>query len=504
MVQPLFPVDSPPPCTIQVQQIVTNLISTGGAPQAQCERCGGWPEFLSGWLLHTGAAGSCHLRTTSTQEARRHATRRRGRAGAIAARPGSCWSSSHPVQAKTQQKPTCVTASHEQPPTVVFQAVPDDAVDEAPGSHERLLPLPAARRGELMRLTLPVSRQFAGRCRSGMYALVCVPELSSWQWHPFTIASFDGIATASSFDGVAIASFDGVASGTAAATTTPSTNACASTTNAAIDAEARRHLVEPSPTPRVSFIVEVAGDWTALLVSACKQAHLGRGRNAMPRVVLDGPFPAPAQAAPRCPVLLAVGAGIGITPFLSLIETLAERELAAAAGHLSSELLEARCYWISRSAEAFLFGWPLLRKLLANAQLRTRIVFHLHVTARAPEGDGAAFLFREAVARQNARLPKDGCPEARADEFFVAVDDVAGGGGEGETAPAGVRIQFGRPDFQSQLLTLAARHPTYDVNVFACGGEALVESLAAACEASERAMRDSTQQRFPLAHERFG
>ena len=106
MVQPLFPVDSPPPCTIQVQQIVTNLISTGGAPQAQCERCGGWPEFLSGWLLHTGAAGSCHLRTTSTQEARRHATRRRGRAGAIAARPGSCWSSSHPVQAKTQQKPT--------------------------------------------------------------------------------------------------------------------------------------------------------------------------------------------------------------------------------------------------------------------------------------------------------------------------------------------------------------------------------------------------------------
>ena len=41
MVQPPFPVDSPPPCTIQVQQIVTNLISTGGAPQAQCERCGG-------------------------------------------------------------------------------------------------------------------------------------------------------------------------------------------------------------------------------------------------------------------------------------------------------------------------------------------------------------------------------------------------------------------------------------------------------------------------------
>ena len=121
--------------------------------------------------------------------------------------------------------------------------------------------------------------------------------------------------------------------------------------------------------------VAVAGDWTASLVDACKQAHLRRGRSSMPRVVLDGPFPAPAQAALRCPVLLAVGAGIGITPFLSLIETLAERELAASSG--PSALLEARCYWISRSAEAFLFGYPLLRKLLAHARLRTRIVFHL-------------------------------------------------------------------------------------------------------------------------------
>ena len=34
--------------------------------------------------------------------------------------------------------------------------------------------------------------------------------------------------------------------------------------------------------------------------------------------------------------------------------------------------------------------------------------------------------------------------------------------------------------------------------------EPLVESLGAACEASERAVKDSTQQRFPLAHERFG
>ena len=65
-------------------------------------------------------------------------------------------------------------------------------------------------------------------------------------------------------------------------------------------------------------------------------------------------------------------------------------------------------------------------------------------------------------------------------------------------------IHFGRPDFESDLCTLAKRHASYDVSVFACGGEALVESLAAACEANEQAMRHTTQQRFTLVHEHSG
>ena len=43
-------------------------VSTGGAPQAQCERCAGWPECLSGWLLHAGAAGSGQLSTLTRRE----------------------------------------------------------------------------------------------------------------------------------------------------------------------------------------------------------------------------------------------------------------------------------------------------------------------------------------------------------------------------------------------------------------------------------------------------
>lgn len=409
----------------------------------------------------------------------------------------------------------CVATAHEQPPTVVFQLAPDDAAGEtsAHRSQGSLLPLPVAQRGELIRLTLPVSEQFGRQCRPGMYALLNVPDLSSWQWHPFTIASFDGVANGSTEPQASVA----VAS-TACAGASAGAGGNASTDIEESATPPRHLLAELLQVPRASFIIEVAGDWTAQLVSACKQAHLRRGRNAMPRVVVDGPFAAPAQSALRCPVIFAVGAGVGITPFLSLVETLAEREHSAAAGHHSSGLLEARCYWIARSAEAFLFGWPLLRKLLAHAQLRARIVFHLHVTARVPEDNGAAYLFRQAVVRQNARLftpqpqlasggVSHAAAEAKADVLFVAMDDVSGGGGSdggGVWPSTGVRVHFGRPDFESDLLALAARHPSYDVNVYVCGGDPLVESLTGACEASERAVRDSTQQRFRLAHERFG
>lgn len=52
--------------------------------------------------------------------------------------------------------------------------------------------------------------------------------------------------------------------------------------------------------------------------------------------MLDGPFGAPAVAYARFPVVLLVGAGIGITPFLSIladaVEQQAARAAAAAAG----------------------------------------------------------------------------------------------------------------------------------------------------------------------------
>ena len=91
MVQPPFPVDNSPLCTIQVQQIVTRSGLNRWRSAGPIREVPGWPECLSGWLLHAGASGDRHLRTLRCQECatsdltcRNAGTERAARAGKLA------------------------------------------------------------------------------------------------------------------------------------------------------------------------------------------------------------------------------------------------------------------------------------------------------------------------------------------------------------------------------------------------------------------------------------
>ena len=65
----------------------------------------------------------------------------------------------------------------------------------------------------------------------------------------------------------------------------------------------------------------------------------------LPRLALDGPFSAPTQSALDKRVLIAVGAGVGVTPFISLLSTLVSELVSAETKH---GLVEAHFYWVSR------------------------------------------------------------------------------------------------------------------------------------------------------------
>ena len=133
------------------------------------------------------------------------------------------------------------------------------------------------------------------------------------------------------------------------------------------------------------------GDWTQELASRCLHG------SKLPRLALDGPFSAPTQSALDKRVLIAVGAGVGVTPFISLLSTLVS-ELLSSKKH---GLVEAHFYWISRDPTEFIFAWNMLRKWLKHEILQSKIFIHLYSTAKGPTQNLPAFLFREAVKRQS-------------------------------------------------------------------------------------------------------
>jgi ferredoxin-NADP reductase len=179
----------------------------------------------------------------------------------------------------------------------------------------------------------------------GMYAFLCMPEFAPLQWHPFTICS---------------GKYD----------------------------------------PTVDFLIAGVGDWTRELG---RRAILARdGKAELPKVGIDGPYTAPTQSALSKDILVAVGAGVGITPFLSLMSSIISvLDMATPGKKKTLKLKEAHFYWLTRSVDEFLFGRDLFSKIVKSPQLRDRVFLHLHTTAREPAKDPAAFLFREAVKRQS-------------------------------------------------------------------------------------------------------
>lgn len=109
------------------------------------------------------------------------------------------------------------------------------------------------------------------RYQPGQWIFINVPDVSKWQWHPFTITS------------------------------------CPS-------------------DPNVSIHVRQVGDWTKQLGQVLgTHSYKGiddaftNGRN-MPTFRVDGPFGAPAEDVLDNEIAVLVGAGIGVTPWASVLK----------------------------------------------------------------------------------------------------------------------------------------------------------------------------------------
>jgi NADPH oxidase len=170
---------------------------------------------------------------------------------------------------------------------------------------------------------------------AGQWLFIQVPDVSNFQWHPFTITS-------------------------------------------------------APDDPYVSVHIRQVGDWTqalgervgagpAVVASMTKEAMKGKekddaiygtrgdfveigGNKNLPAVRIDGPFGAPAEDVFNCEVAVLIGAGIGVTPFASILKDIWYRQQRGSTGILK----RVEFFWVCRDAPSF--GWfqSLLQEIEAS------------------------------------------------------------------------------------------------------------------------------------------
>jgi NADPH oxidase 5 len=202
--------------------------------------------------------------------------------------------------------------------------------------------------------------------RPGDFVWVLVPSVSRLEWHPFTISS------------------------------------------------------PPEQPDTFTLHIRTLGDWTERIRS--------RGATLTDeRVFFDGPHGAPANDIFHCKVAVLVAAGIGVTPFASILQSLLARDQSSE----PCAIERVYFYWINRDHQAFEWFTEMLAAL-KQADSKGTFDIHLYIT----------------------EAPPDGLPPL---------------------------THVGKPAWSAEFAQIAHAHDANDVGFFYCGPRALSKTLLAHC-----------------------
>ncbi|KAG6476942.1 respiratory burst oxidase homolog protein B-like [Zingiber officinale] len=304
-------------------------------------------------------------------------------------------------------------------------------------------------------LTIQMSKPQGFKYRSGQYIFVNCAAVSPFQWHPFSITS------------------------------APQDN-------------------------YISVHIRTMGDWTrqlkAVFSEVCQPAASGQSgllrsdydknnKPVFPKVLIDGPYGAPAQEYKKYEVVLLVGLGIGATPFISIVKDIvnnmkrlepdesdsdgsssSDREdhvteegggsgsgsrrhglTLSASGSSSSwsssfKTRRAYFYWVTREQGSFEWFRGVMNEV-AETDKKNVIELHNFCTSVYEEGDARSALI---VMLQSLNHAKNG------------VDIVSG---------TRVKSHFARPNWRNVFKRIALNHREQRIGVFYCGAPTLTKEL---------------------------
>ncbi|NP_001085924.1 cytochrome b-245, beta polypeptide L homeolog [Xenopus laevis] len=196
-----------------------------------------------------------------------------------------------------------------------------------------------------------------------------------------------------------------------------------------------------------SIHIRIVGDWTEGLFKACgcdKTEFQDAWK--MPKIAVDGPFGTASEDVFSYEVAMLVGAGIGVTPFASVLKSVWYKYVNDAS---TLRLKKIYFYWLCRDTQAFEWFADLLQSLETQMQ----------------ERDNANFLV------YNIYLT--GWDESQATAFSLHHD-------EEKDVITGLKQKtlYGRPNWENEFKTIANQHQSSRVGVFLCGPESLAETLS--------------------------
>ncbi|XP_059441544.1 respiratory burst oxidase homolog protein A [Corylus avellana] len=293
-------------------------------------------------------------------------------------------------------------------------------------------------------LTLQMSKPPQFKYKSGQYMFVQCPAVSPFEWHPFSITSAPG-------------------------------------------------------DDYLSVHIRQLGDWTQELKrvfsEACETPGAGKSgllradettKKSLPKLLIDGPYGAPAQDYRKYDVLLLVGLGIGATPFISILKDLLnniikmeeEADSISDVSRISDlstrstdssttnrvsprrkktlKTTNAYFYWVTREQGSFDWFKGVMNEV-ADLDQRGVIEMHNYLTSVYEEGDARSALITMVQALNHA---KNG------------VDIVSG---------TRVRTHFARPNWKKVFSKICSKHCNARIGVFYCGAPVLAKELSKLC-----------------------
>ncbi|CAH1800302.1 unnamed protein product [Owenia fusiformis] len=241
---------------------------------------------------------------------------------------------------------------------------------------------------ELLELTV---RKLGFKSRPGQYVLVNCRNISGLEWHPYTITS----------------------------------------------------VKEEQNT--FTLHIKTTGDWSGRLKDHLLRRNIDKEYIPLHRSIrpinlnIDGPFGSPCEDILKYKISICVAGGIGITPFIALLNYLRKQ-------CSTTKLERLHLIWLCRDAGCFLWFQDTLLAVHKKFWSMNRPDFleiHLHCTSNI--------------------LPKILDSVESMDEFMIS------------------RLNIGRPDWRRAISAVLNRHEKTDIGVFCCGPKVLTKDIHRVC-----------------------